>query len=61
LCHLKGGHRVRALRSRFCHVHGRFHRKAIGSMSILYLDMSVFYHRRFIACHEGLGALPSVR
>jgi len=30
-------------------------------MSILYLDMSVFYHPPFIACHEGLGALPSVR
>ena len=44
--HLKCGHRVFSLRGGLCHCYGDFNRRASASMSVFYLELSVFYHPR---------------
>jgi hypothetical protein len=42
--HLKGGHLVILLRAGLSHCYGDFIRRASASMSVFFLELSVFYH-----------------
>jgi hypothetical protein len=44
--HLKCGHCVFSLRGGISHLYGDFNRRASASMSVFYLELSVFYHPR---------------
>jgi hypothetical protein len=59
MSHLEGGHCVISLRGGLSHCHGDFNRGARASMSVFFLELSVFYHPPCVSFQAPLRALAS--